>query len=179
MVAVDRRTRYTKMVIAEAFFSLLENKGFAKTTVADICREAQINRGTFYLHYEDKFALLDELIDEALDEGDPWGEDLDALCQRIPKGPHARALYRNPDTFAYVARRIIDRSASTVVPKIMERTGLSEEDARLVFLFTVHGDLAVSQQVGWEDGEEAARARSLLLSFLDGGLQGVGARARA
>ena len=64
----DRRTRYTKQVIREAFFQLLREKGFAKMSVADICRIAEINRGTFYLHYVDKFDLLDAMIDEALDE---------------------------------------------------------------------------------------------------------------
>ena len=44
---------------------------FAKMTVADICRRAEINRGTFYLHYEDKYALLDALIDEALAAAPP------------------------------------------------------------------------------------------------------------
>ena len=63
---INRRRRYTLSVIREAFFSLLAEVGFAKMTVADICRRADINRGTFYLHYEDKFALLDALIDEAL-----------------------------------------------------------------------------------------------------------------
>lgn len=66
---IDRRRRYTLSVIREAFFDLLAEVGFAKMTVADICRRADINRGTFYLHYEDKFALLDALIDEALAEG--------------------------------------------------------------------------------------------------------------
>lgn len=63
---IDRRRRYALSVIQEAFFALLAEVGFAKMTVADICRRAEINRGTFYLHYEDKYALLDALIDEAL-----------------------------------------------------------------------------------------------------------------
>lgn len=68
---IDRRRRYTLSVIREAFFALLAEVGFAKMTVADICRRADINRGTFYLHYEDKFALLDALIDEALAAAPP------------------------------------------------------------------------------------------------------------
>ena len=59
----DRRARYTKMVIHDAFFELLESEGFDKMSVTDICKRADVNRGTFYLHYEDKYALLDELID--------------------------------------------------------------------------------------------------------------------
>ena len=68
---IDRRRRYTLSVIQEAFFALLAEVGFAKMTVADICRRAEINRGTFYLHYEDKYALLDALIDEALAAAPP------------------------------------------------------------------------------------------------------------
>ncbi len=68
---IDRRRRYTLSVIREAFFALLAEVGFARMTVADICRRADINRGTFYLHYEDKFALLDALIDEALAAAPP------------------------------------------------------------------------------------------------------------
>ena len=80
---IDRRRRYTLSVIREAFFALLAEVGFAKMTVADICRRADINRGTFYLHYEDKFALLDALIDEALAAVPPLeGTEAGALCQR-------------------------------------------------------------------------------------------------
>lgn len=42
---IDRRRRYTLSVIQEAFFALLAEVGFAKMTVADICRRAEINRG--------------------------------------------------------------------------------------------------------------------------------------
>ena len=41
---IDRRRRYTLSVIQEAFFALLAEVGFAKMTVADICRRAEINR---------------------------------------------------------------------------------------------------------------------------------------
>ena len=43
----DRRTRYTRQVIKEAFLKLLEEKEYPKITVTEICRLAEINRGTF------------------------------------------------------------------------------------------------------------------------------------
>ena len=39
---IDRRRRYTLSVIREAFFALLAEVGFAKMTVADICRRKSI-----------------------------------------------------------------------------------------------------------------------------------------
>lgn len=40
----DRRTRYTRQVIKEAFLKLLEEKEYPKITVTEICRLAEINR---------------------------------------------------------------------------------------------------------------------------------------
>ncbi len=43
----DRRIRYTKQVIKETFLKLLEKNSFSKITVTELCRMAEINRGTF------------------------------------------------------------------------------------------------------------------------------------
>ena len=37
-------------------------------TVSDLAREADINRGTFYMHYVDKFDLRDQLLDDVIVE---------------------------------------------------------------------------------------------------------------
>ena len=62
---LDRRVRYTKMVIRESFIALLKEKPIAKITVKEICTGADINRATFYAHYADPYALLHE-IEESL-----------------------------------------------------------------------------------------------------------------
>ena len=64
----DRRTRYTRQVIKEAFLKLLEEKEYPKITVTEICRLAEINRGTFYLHYYDTADVLDDILNEILKE---------------------------------------------------------------------------------------------------------------
>lgn len=60
---VDRRIEKTRQVIMNTFIDLLAEKGFDKLTVIDIAQRANINRGTFYLHYVDKFDLLDKCIE--------------------------------------------------------------------------------------------------------------------
>ncbi len=51
MIQTDRRVRKTKKAIQDAYFRLLEKKRTEKITVAEITREADIDRKTFYLHY--------------------------------------------------------------------------------------------------------------------------------
>jgi AcrR family transcriptional regulator len=48
--------------LQDALRKLLEQKGFDNITVQDITEAATLNRATFYAHYPDKFALLEELI---------------------------------------------------------------------------------------------------------------------
>lgn len=50
---LDRRTQYSLQAIRSALFHLLETKKLKQITVTDICRLADINRGTFYKYYND------------------------------------------------------------------------------------------------------------------------------
>ena len=48
----DRRVRKTKRAMTEALASLLEKKPLNEISVREISEIADINRGTFYLHYQ-------------------------------------------------------------------------------------------------------------------------------
>lgn len=60
---VDRRVRRTKQAINKAFKELITEKEFDKITINDLSERADVNRGTFYLHYTDKYDLLDQSIE--------------------------------------------------------------------------------------------------------------------
>lgn len=70
-LAIDGRVRYTKMVIRQSFLSLLKEQAVDKITVSDICRLAEINRATFYRHYENQYGILSELELNLLAEAPP------------------------------------------------------------------------------------------------------------
>ena len=76
MIKEDRRIQKTKAAITEALLSLLEEKDFGQITIHEIAERANVNRGTIYFHYEDKFALLSRIIDQKLDQ-------LKNVCERI------------------------------------------------------------------------------------------------
>ena len=48
----------TKLQMAEALKRLIKNRPFAKITVQDIVAECNINRNTFYYHFENNYDLL-------------------------------------------------------------------------------------------------------------------------
>lgn len=68
MKKVDRRVTKTRKAILSAYLSLLQTKGVHAISVSDITEKADINRATFYAHYEDKQNLQEQIIKEILDD---------------------------------------------------------------------------------------------------------------
>lgn len=61
---VGRRMQHTRQLLQHAFVEIAHEKGLAAATVKEITERADLNRGTFYLHFEDKYALLQTIIYE-------------------------------------------------------------------------------------------------------------------
>ena len=57
---VDRRVRKTRRQLRECLITLLKEKKVQEITVRELTDMADLNRGTFYLHYKDVFDLLEK-----------------------------------------------------------------------------------------------------------------------
>ncbi|ANY69403.1 TetR family transcriptional regulator [Paenibacillus sp. BIHB 4019] len=64
MAKVDRRILKTQEALKKAVIDLMSEKNFDDITIQDLSDRANVSRGTIYLHYMDKFDLLDKLIEE-------------------------------------------------------------------------------------------------------------------
>ena len=65
---LDRRIRYSLRAIRSALFTLLDTKPLDSITITDICREADVNRGTFYKYYRDVYDLLEKTEDDFIEK---------------------------------------------------------------------------------------------------------------
>ena len=65
---IDRRIRKTRRLLRECLTALLKEKKVQDITVREIADMADINRGTFYLHYKDVFDLMEQIENELLKE---------------------------------------------------------------------------------------------------------------
>lgn len=61
---LDRRVRKTRRILRECLTRLLKEKKIQDITVRELADMADINRGTFYLHYKDVFDLLEQIEQE-------------------------------------------------------------------------------------------------------------------
>ncbi|UOF89553.1 TetR/AcrR family transcriptional regulator [Fodinisporobacter ferrooxydans] len=74
MPRVDRRILKSQEAIKKALIELMSEKNFDDITIQEISDRANVNRATIYLHYMDKFDLLDKIIEEHMNK-------LQELCQ--------------------------------------------------------------------------------------------------
>ena len=65
---LDRRVRKTRRQLKECLTRLLKEKKIQDITVRELAEMADINRGTFYLHYKDVFDLMDQIKNELIEE---------------------------------------------------------------------------------------------------------------
>ena len=64
----DRRAKRSRRLLKEGLLSLMQEKKFKDISARDITESADLNRGTFYLHYPDTQALLESIEDDLLGE---------------------------------------------------------------------------------------------------------------
>ena len=65
---MKKRHTETENYLKQALAKLLLEKNFEEVTVSDLTRTAGINRGTFYLHYVDKYDMADQFKNDTLDD---------------------------------------------------------------------------------------------------------------
>lgn len=64
----DPRVKRTRKYIQKAFTDLLAEKDFEDISIQDIMERAELNRATFYNHYQDKYELLEVTMNGAFSE---------------------------------------------------------------------------------------------------------------
>ncbi|MGN0772664.1 MAG: TetR/AcrR family transcriptional regulator [Candidatus Ventricola sp.] len=62
----DLRVQKTRQAVQSKFFDLLETHEFQDITIKMLILECKINRSSFYRNYEDKYDLVDKIVEELM-----------------------------------------------------------------------------------------------------------------
>lgn len=63
---IDRRIKLTILILQEALIESMQNNHISKISVKMLCEQADINRSTFYAHFQDQNDLLEYTCDEVI-----------------------------------------------------------------------------------------------------------------
>lgn len=133
MSILQKRQTSTKTDIRKTFIDLLNTKGFDNLTVSDIARGSAINRGTFYLHYVDKYDLMEKLEMEIiydlkqimLLDNDVNSIDQNKPIDLIPYNRIVNALHYIKDDFSFIAAlsgKGGDHNFPTLIKEVLKET---------------------------------------------------------
>ena len=115
-----RRGPHTRKQILDASLRLFSERGFARTTVRDIARQAGITDAAIYYHFESKRDVLDALVEER-----GFLNNLENLARLQPDAPLQETLHWT----ARGAIHIMDENRDFLRLIIME--GLGGDEAAL------------------------------------------------
>jgi len=89
----DRRVKRTQQLLARALITLTLEKGYEAVTIRDITERADVGYATFFRHYHDKDALLEDVLDVVLDE---------LMNVLVPSSPEGDSTMMGTLIFRYV-----------------------------------------------------------------------------
>lgn len=59
-----RRVRMTKMLLKSSLIEIMKTKSIHTISIKEICEGADVNRSTFYRHYDTQYDLYDDIIED-------------------------------------------------------------------------------------------------------------------
>lgn len=113
MSTVEGKKQEKRRALLDAAYELFLERGTAKTSVEDITSRAKVAKGTFYLYFQDKGAVMQALL------GRVSYQLLNNACEAVER---KTGLETFPDKMVAVIDHIIEAlRRDTVVLKFLER----------------------------------------------------------
>lgn len=153
--------QFTKKAIVESFLKLLNQKPLDKITVREIVEDCEINRNTFYYHFEDIHALLTFIVDTEVERVLADCTDIQSLEDGFIEAAdfalkNKRAVFHIYNSVSRKeAERYLYSVAEAVVRRLVEKEqpsdGILESDRELLIHFYKCGLVGIV--TGWlEEG---------------------------
>ncbi len=137
---------FTKRAIKESFWKLLNEQPLSQISVRDIVEDCGINRNSFYYHFQDIPALIQEIVTDALDaliQKYPSIESLDKGIEAVFRFTldNKKAVFHicnsvNRNIYEQYLMRICEYVVTTYFDTAFGKESSSESDRSTVVLFT-------------------------------------------
>ena len=150
----------------KALLSLLEKKPFEYITISEICETAEVNRSTFYLHYENTSDLLKETTTYVLDNfASYFSIDAESVITQFANcelqdlnfineeylHPYLSFIKENQRVFsavlsqptAFDSKAIFQRLFDNILQPILDKFHYPRDEQNYVMMFYLNGITAI------------------------------------
>lgn len=151
---------FTKIAIKNSFTKLLNERPLSQITVKDIATECGINRNSFYYHFDDIPALIEEIVTESADDIFEQYPTIDSLETCLSAALHYVSQNRRAMLHIYnsVNRTIFEQYLWKICNQLIASYGntvfgdkpISEQDKELILNY--YECLCFGTVIGWLNG---------------------------
>ena len=156
---MDRRVKYTRMVITSSFIELLGEKPISKISVKEICELADVNRATFYKHYADPHDLLRQVEQELIADvnvylyGMQYGNmdsdavnTLEKIFEYIRENAKLCSIMLSDSSDLRFRNKIVEVVQHECIRAWSETSLVQPENAEYAFIFAAFGSVGIIQK---------------------------------
>ena len=94
---IDRRAKMTRELLKQSLIELMKNKPIHEISIKKICETADVNRSTFYHHYNSQYELFNDILDDV-------GNDITEMVKKHHQSPDWMIKILT-DAFTYIENR--------------------------------------------------------------------------
>lgn len=184
----DRRVERTRNAIINAFKEMIIEKDFKQITIKELAERANINRKTFYLHYESMEEILFDLTIEIsdnifqslndrgfFDTGNfPMEILVDCIDETINDNYELTRKLVSANSYRFFSRNIKDIIKESFIRKIKNKVTLSPYVMNLIGDYIGSGTAKILKDWFEEHGDLSSKEIAVLATTLIyGGVKGV------
>lgn len=180
----DRRTRYTKQVIKDSLQELLRTTPIEQITVKSLCEKAEINRATFYNHYETLTVLMEELeyetyksfmdlLNTAMFDESFVNQLVTTILDFLEKNPNTRELFLSKTTAGKGLFRLIEELQHENIIPLTNLSETNRQKAKWTLIFVSSGIREVLRQWFAGDMNDKALLVDTLSYFIHTAVRGI------
>ncbi|MBR7553078.1 TetR/AcrR family transcriptional regulator [Allobacillus sp. GCM10007491] len=183
---LDRRKKYTRMVLKDSLMELLKEKPISNVTVKEICERADINRSTFYTHYSDQYDLVEQIESELIHDMEKYlnsvnfdtDEEAKEMTERLLDYLASRAddcktllSYEGDSTFQ---RKVTSVAYRFILNEGMTAKNIDPSISEYISSFIVNGSIQMMKLWLYNNMDRSPKEMSQLINdFINKGLYGL------
>ncbi len=154
----DRRILKTEKLIQESFIDLSKGKPISEITITEICNKADINRATFYAHYNNRDDLLHKIENNLLNDlegylskfspsesSDNLRDSIESICNYLQRNKNVFDFLIDKSEESSFRKRLIFIYREQFLSEWLSPTAKDTSDADYIYMFAVSGIVATIQ----------------------------------
>jgi len=181
-VTTDRRVRYTKMVLRDSILDLLKNKSLNQISITELCKAADINRNTFYKHYNTPYEIIREMEDEmfnalmdSIKEFDTINDIILASCRTMERDKKMSVIiFSETDSSSLLSKALSSFRKTDITAQMNSGATLQQSLLDKVYLFGEQGTIAIMKDWVLGGFKESPETIAEIISYLIQSINGAG-----